>query len=183
MNPAIISALRWTPAFIMLACGRQPPPGDGGNRPSETADSASDSGSAAESSPAHRPPVQPGAPANEAVNPRPIAVPGKKQQAVLTVGELVRDVSLAGAVVTVRGTCLRRGAGQADGAPPLTRSDWELGEDGRAVWVSGPRPPNCPAESGATASGIASGIVQVDTLRMLDGSERPRVYMVLDQSE
>jgi hypothetical protein len=183
MSPAIISGVRWGAFLLVLACGRQPPPGDEGRRPAATTDSASDSSLPVDTPSVQQPTIRPGAPPNEAVDPRPIAVPGNKQKAVLSVSELGRDASLTGTVVTVRGTCLRRGAGQAEGAPPLTRSDWELGEDGRAVWVSGPRPPDCPAESGAKVSGVARGLVQVDTLRMLDGTERPRVYMVVDQSQ
>ena len=97
------------------------------------------------------------------------------------VSELVEAPRLSGTVVMVCGTCLRRGAGQAQGAPPLTRSDWELGSGRQGLWVSGPRPADCPAETGATDSSLTKALVQADTLRMLDGTERVRVYLLLER--
>ena len=183
MSPSIVASVFWSASLLMLACGRQPPPGERTNQPSTTADSISDSALAIDTAEAQQPAVRPGAPSSEAADPRPIPVPGKKRQGVLGVSQLVDDASLAGTIIATRGTCLRRGAGQADGGPPVTRSDWELGEDGRAIWVSGPRPPECPAESGARVSIVTHGLVQVDTLRMLDGTRRPRVYLVLESSQ
>jgi hypothetical protein len=177
MSAASVPVARLVPLLMLLACGRQPPPGEGKENPTVLADTASDS--VVDTSSARRPAVRPGAPTNEALD-RPIPVPGKKQKAALSVNELLDNVSVAGTVVTVRGTCLRRGVGRAQGAPPLTRSDWELGDGTKAVWVSGPRPVDCPAESGAKDSSMVRGLVQADTLRMFDGSEQVRVYLVVE---
>lgn len=168
--------------LAMLACGRQPSPGEGVSRRPALPDTESDSVAVAVDTPTIQPTVRPGAPRSGAANRQPVPAPTQKERAALSLIELLDAPSLAGTVVTVRGTCLRRGAGSAQGAPPLTRSDWELGAHGQAVWVSGPRPQSCPIESGSTGSAEVSGLVRVDTLRMMDGSMRPRVYLVLEQS-
>jgi hypothetical protein len=123
-----------------------------------------------------RPPrVDPGAPPVRGADARPIPTVGKKQ-GTLEVSFL--DSTLVGMSVPVRGTCLRRGAGVAVGAPPLTRSDWELGDGQAAVWVSGERPSGCSVESGSSVPTTVHALVQLDTLRMFDGTTRIRLYLV-----
>jgi len=175
--------------LLNLACGRQAPPGGESERssspesehgehpvPTATETTAIDNATAADTTKRERGQLRPGAPAR--ADRKPMAVPGEQEPVTLTVKEVTNSSWQAGGLVSVRGTCLRRGAGQAVGAPPLTRSDWELGEDSVAVWVSGPRPPDCTAETGATVSMTVDGVVALDTLRTMDGDRLPRVYLV-----
>lgn len=182
MRRSVVTTIRSSTFLILLACGRQPPPGErANNQPSASADSAPGQPLAVDT-PATRPTIRPGSPARGTADQRPIVVPQKKREPILSIGELLRDPSLAGTLVAVRGNCLRSGMGQAQGEPPLTRSDWEFGDGDQAVWVSGPRPPDCPVETGGTVRSVARGLVRVDTLRMFDGTQRPRVYIVVDHS-
>lgn len=176
------TCLRVAGLFLALACGRQPPPGQGRDRVTIPADTVFDSAVSVDTPIGQRPTVRPGPPTAGAANPRPIPTPREKPKTLLSVAEVLDNPPRTGTVVSVRGTCLRRGAGLAQGGPPLTRSDWELGTADRAIWISGPRPVDCPVGTGATGPSLVRGLVQVDTLRMLDGTERPRVYLVMDQS-
>ena len=177
MSAAAVNAARCAGLLLFLACGRQPPPGEGKEQGAMT---ASDSGLAGDTLTRQRPTVKAGAPSHGGEDPRSVPIPDKKRAAVVSVDELLDNTSLVGTVVSVWGRCLRRGAGQAQGAPPLTRSDWELGSGVRAVWVSGPRPAGCPAESGARDSSLVKGLAQADTLRMFDGTEQLRMYLLLE---
>lgn len=178
MRTVSLSAIGSATLFIILACGGQPAPGQRNERAPGVTDTTSDSVVALD--PPGRPVVRPGPPpAASHADSKPIAVRDKKQKDVLSVKELLQDSSLAGRIVILRGTCLRHSAGQAKGSPPLTRSDWELGGGTEAVWVSGPRPANCSVEKGASASNTVKGRVHADTLRMFDGREEMRLYLVL----
>lgn len=97
-----------------------------------------------------------------------------------TVHEVLTVPSLVGRTVEVTGTCLGYSTPTiARGSPPLTRSDWQLEDQGEAVWVSGPMPPGCSAtEPGGSPSTITAGVAQ-DTLPSLGGQEGSvRQYLV-----
>jgi hypothetical protein len=83
---------------------------------------------------------------------------------VLTVRQALDSAGLVGKSVRVEGRCLRLGAAVAFGPPPVTRSDWELGGDGRAIYVVGPRPPGCPTDADAQSTTIIEATVRSDTL-------------------
>ena len=77
-----------------------------------------------------------------------------------------------GAVVILRGLCLPRAAHIAFGAPPRTRSDWQLGDlrdSTSALWVSGPRPSGCSPEQGGSGPVAIQGTLATDTVKMLSG--------------
>ncbi len=87
-----------------------------------------------------------------------------------TVHEVLTRASLTGTRVQVRGTCLGYSTPTvAAGAPPLTRSDWQLEEQGEAVWVTGPMPAGCSATQPAAAPSTISALVAQDTLPGLGG--------------
>ena len=125
------------------------------------------------------PPVARGAPPQGVAPSEVIPWPPVKERRVLSVGMVLDSVGLVGAHVRVWGTCQRRGAGVAFGAPPVSRSDWELAGTSRGVWVSGRRPPRCTIEAGANMLDTIAAVVRTDAPRMLDGSTRTRRYLVL----
>jgi hypothetical protein len=93
-----------------------------------------------------------------------------------TVHEVLSDGRLTGLLVEVSGTCLGYSSPTiAKGPPPLTRSDWQLEDQGEAVWVSGPMPPGCSATEPAVAPSVITATVAQDTLPRLgarDGTVR-----------
>ncbi len=89
---------------------------------------------------------------------------------IATVHEVLTDGSLVGRTVAVTGTCLGYSTPTiAKGSPPLTRSDWQLEDQGEAVWVSGPMPSGCSATEPASARGTITATVGQDTLPGLGG--------------
>lgn len=97
-----------------------------------------------------------------------------------TVHALLTTPALVGRTVEVNGRCLGYSAPTiARGAPPLTRSDWQLEDKGEAIWVSGPLPAGCTSTTPATAPGLVTAIVAQDTLPGLGGqSAMPWQYLV-----
>lgn len=123
--------------------------------------------------------------ANEARNPAPL--PGSAPAAglsdprvdTLTVGSLLaRPAAYQGREVLVPGRCLGWN-GPALGQAPVSRSDWQLGDAGAAVWVSAPYPAGC---TGAAGGGpvVLRAAVSVDTIidRARGGAPRVRPYLV-----
>lgn len=91
-----------------------------------------------------------------------------------TVHEVLTRPSLTGRLVQVRGTCLGYSTPTvAAGAPPATRSDWQLEDQGEAVWVTGALPTGCSATQPAAAPSTITALVAQDTLPGLGG--RPGV--------
>lgn len=82
----------------------------------------------------------------------------------------------AGRTVSVRGRCLGWN-GPAMGSGPITRSDWQLGDGGQAVWVSAPYPAGCTGQGGGELT--FRGHVEMDTITVRStGERRPRAYLV-----
>ncbi|MEO8138134.1 MAG: hypothetical protein ABI742_00750 [Gemmatimonadota bacterium] len=97
-----------------------------------------------------------------------------------TVHAVLTTPSLTGRMVEVNGRCLGYSAPTiAKGSPPLTRSDWQLEDQGEAIWVSGPLPAGCTSTTPASAPGLVTATVAQDTLPGLGGqSAAPRQYLV-----
>ena len=89
---------------------------------------------------------------------------------VVTVHQVLTTPSLAGKSVRITGTCLGYSVPTvAKGPPPVTRSDWQLEDQGEAVWVTGQLPSGCQATAPSTSAvTIAAEVVQ-DTLPALGG--------------
>lgn len=60
-----------------------------------------------------------------------------------TIEQIVASDSLVGRQVRVAGTCLTMASMRPIGAPPRTRSDWQLATKTAAIYVVGPIPPTC----------------------------------------
>jgi hypothetical protein len=97
-----------------------------------------------------------------------------------TVHALLQSPALVGRTVEVNGRCLGYSSPTiARGAPPLTRSDWQLEDNGEAIWVSGPLPQGCTSTTPATAPGLVTALVAQDTLPGLGGqAASPRQYLI-----
>jgi hypothetical protein len=95
-----------------------------------------------------------------------------------TVAEVLDGRVAAGRLVRVRGRCLGYGGAAAEGPPPRTRSDWLLGDAGRAVYVAGPFPPGCQPMSGGPEPVTVLARVATDTAPGLGGPGRTRRYLV-----
>ena len=95
-----------------------------------------------------------------------------------SVRELLADSALVGLTVRVAGTCLGYGALEAEGTPPLTRSDWQLEDEGFAIWVSGPLPAGCSPTAGATTRTLLVARVAQDSLRVF-GSKTAKLRRYL----
>jgi hypothetical protein len=97
----------------------------------------------------------------------------------------VRDVlttpSLVGKAVEVTGRCLGYSVPTvAKGSPPVTRSDWQLEDQGEAVWVNGPMPQGCSATTPAESASTVSARVAQDSLATLGGAKPTlRQYLVV----
>jgi hypothetical protein len=125
--------------------------------------------------------LRPGPPARDSTpsaSPYPSLDPLGKQ--VVTVADVLDDGRPVGKHVQVMGDCLRQGVALAEGPPPVTRSDWELGAGKRAVWVTGPRPAGCSMAT-ARAGVVIWAQVLADTGKRLDGSVRVRRYLAILQ--
>jgi hypothetical protein len=97
----------------------------------------------------------------------------------VTVRDLLESHEFVGKTVQVEGKCLGYGKIVAQGGPPLTRSDWQLEDDGVAIYVSGPLPAGCSATEGSTVRKVIVAYVAEDTLRGLGGqSNTARRYLV-----
>jgi hypothetical protein len=97
-----------------------------------------------------------------------------------TVHALLTTPSLVGRLVEVRGRCLGYASPTiAKGTPPVTRSDWQLEDNGEAIWVSGPLPAGCTSTTPAAAPGPVTATVAQDTVPGLGGQvDTPRQYLV-----
>jgi hypothetical protein len=97
-----------------------------------------------------------------------------------TVHQVLTDATLVGLRVEVVGTCLGYSSPTiAKGSPPLTRSDWQLEDQGEAVWVSGPMPEGCTATEPAQSASAITAYVAQDTLEAFGGAPaEPRRYLV-----
>ncbi len=93
---------------------------------------------------------------------------------------LLTSPALTGRSVEVSGRCLGDSAPTiAKGSSPLTRSDWQLEDQGEAIWVSGPLPAGCTSTTPASAPGLVTGTVAQDTVPGLGGqAPMPRQYLV-----
>jgi hypothetical protein len=88
------------------------------------------------------------------------------------------DVTV-GQQVSVTGRCLPRSALRAVGGPPVTLSDWQLGEGNIAIYVTGSRPGGCSAMEGSTGPITIEAVVAQDTLPALGNRPAtPRRYLV-----
>lgn len=97
-----------------------------------------------------------------------------------TVHALLASAALVGRTVSVNGRCLGYSTPTvAKGAPPVTRSDWQLEDQGEAIWVTGPLPDGCTSTTPAATAGAVLAIVAEDTLPGLGGAPAvPRRYLV-----
>jgi hypothetical protein len=97
-----------------------------------------------------------------------------------TVHEVLANPGLVGHTVKVTGTCLGYSTPTiAKGSPPLTRSDWQLADQGEAVWVSGAMPAGCSAtEPAKTPSTILARVAQDTLVGLGGGATEARRYLV-----
>jgi len=99
--------------------------------------------------------------------------------ATVTVREILESGTYLGHRVRVSGRCLGYSAAVAEGGPPLTRSDWQLEDDGVAVYVSGSMPDGCSPTQGSTGRTAIDAVVAQDTVPALgDRLPRPRRYLI-----
>lgn len=109
------------------------------------------------------------------VTPAPAPEPGAP---IVTVRQVLTTQALAGAFVRVSGRCLAAGAeARALGPRPGSGQDWQLEQHGVAVWVQGPRPPECAA---TTAETTLLARVEQDTIPRLSRARMLRQYLVLN---
>jgi hypothetical protein len=97
-----------------------------------------------------------------------------------TVHALLTSAALVGRTVEVTGRCLGYSSPTiAKGTPPVTRSDWQLEDQGEAIWVTGPLPEGCSSTTPAAAPAPVVALVAQDTLPGLGGqAATPRRYLV-----
>lgn len=97
-----------------------------------------------------------------------------------TVHQVLTDSGLTGRVVNVTGRCLGYTVPTiAKGPPPLTRSDWQLEDQGEAVWVTGSLPDGCTSTTPADEPTAIIATVRQDTLPALGGQGgQARRYLV-----
>jgi len=97
----------------------------------------------------------------------------------VTVKELLASSALVGRRVRVVGRCLGYSAAVAPGGPPRTRSDWQLEDNGVAIYVTGQLPSGCSATEGSKERPTILAIVAEDTLPARgDRPPTPRRYLV-----
>lgn len=95
-----------------------------------------------------------------------------------TIAGVLRGASRIGDTVTVTGTCIGLDAGKAVGAPPLTRSDWQVSDGTQAIWVTGVAPSGCRLGESQQPQLTLHGIVRQDTLpRLGTGNVRTRYFL------
>jgi len=99
--------------------------------------------------------------------------------AVLTVRSVLNGAAPVGVVVRVEGRCLGYGPPFLTVAPPRTRSDWQLGTDSVAVYVTGALPGACHPALGSSRIDTIIARVSVDTLRL--GEQPPIVRWYLER--
>lgn len=88
-----------------------------------------------------------------------------------TVHDVLTRPTLVGLTLDVTGLCLGYSAPFiARGSSPLTRSDWQLEDQGEAVWVSGSMPVGCSATQPAASPTTITVVVAQDTLPGLGGN-------------
>ena len=103
----------------------------------------------------------------------------KLEMLLHTIATLNDAPELVGQTVRVKGRCLGYGSNIVLGTPPLTRSDWVLEDDGKAIYVSGPFPPGCSGLEPGKEPVVITAVVAVDTLTSLaDGSKTPRYFLI-----
>lgn len=105
-----------------------------------------------------------------------VPAPGK-----VSVHDVLTTPSLVGKAVDVTGRCLGYSVPTvAKGSPPVTRSDWQLEDQGEAVWVSGPMPRGCSPTAPAESASTISALVAQDTMTALGGAQPVlRQYLVV----
>lgn len=98
----------------------------------------------------------------------------------VSVHDVLTRPALTGKAVEVTGRCLGYSVPTlAKGSPPVTRSDWQLEDQGEAVWVNGPLPDGCTATTPAESASTIAAMVAQDTMVALGGQERAlRQYLV-----
>ncbi len=123
-------------------------------------------------------PARTPAPAASPADAVPSAVLPAPRGDTATVRALVAEPArYAGRTLAVRGRCLGWN-GPALGSGPLTRSDWQLGQGGDAVWVSAPLPVGCTGPAGG-GEVMFRGSVVVDTVTVrASGQRRARAYLM-----
>jgi hypothetical protein len=124
-----------------------------------------------------------GGPADSVPSPPPAGmaeqVPAGGKEPVRTVRELLASDADVGRTVRVAGRCAGYSTPLAEGAPPLTRSDWQLEDEGVAIYVSGPLPAGCSATGGSQARSTIVAQVAQDTMPAAgDRPAAPRRYLV-----
>ena len=104
-------------------------------------------------------------------------VPGPQK---VSVHDVLTRPALVGKAVEVTGRCLGYSVPTvAVGSPPVTRSDWQLEDQGEAVWVTGSLPQGCTATTPAESASTISAVVAQDTMPGLGGQTPvPRQYLV-----
>jgi len=108
------------------------------------------------------------------------AAAGKEQ--VRTVRELLSSDRDVGQMVRVAGRCLGYSKPVAEGMPPRSRSDWQLEDDGVAIYVTGPLPAGCSATEGSAERTTITARVAQDTMPAMGNREAtPRRYLVLEK--
>jgi len=98
----------------------------------------------------------------------------------VSVHDVLTRPSLVGKAVEVTGRCLGYSVPTvAKGSPPVTRSDWQLEDQGEAVWVTGSMPDGCTGTTPAEAPSTITALVAQDTMPGL-GGQKPvaRQYLV-----
>ena len=94
--------------------------------------------------------------------------------------EVLESSAFVGQEIRITGRCLGYGKSVAQGGPPRTRSDWQLEDDGAAIYVTGPLPTGCSATAGSAAPTTITARVAEDTIRALaDHSASARRYLVV----
>ena len=113
---------------------------------------------------------------------RPIVAPRRQLEEAMptvTVREVLDSNALVGRRVWITGRCLGYSATEAVGGPPLTRSDWQFEDGGRAIYVSGRLPEGCSSTEGSTKRTVILALVAQDTLPSLGNRPAtPRRYLL-----
>lgn len=165
-------------ALWLTGCGAKPGAAGhdtGASQPGSGADTARDSASVS----GHHIPVDSTKPTLP-----PTIIPdddaaGATTGVTATVAGVLTGPDLNGKSVRITGTCLGyRVPPVAVGAPPRTRSDWQLESAGQAIYVTGPLPAGCSATEGSSTPVTILATVREDTLAALGGNPPvPRRYL------
>lgn len=96
-----------------------------------------------------------------------------------SIATILASSALVGQRVRVTGRCLGYGKPVAVGAPPRTRSDWQLEAEDVAIYVTGRLPAGCSPTGGSTQATTILALVAEDTLAARAGRPAtPRRYLV-----